>query len=331
MTEFQETTAPTAHTGIVRIIFWILAGIITLLLLVSAYVAFALFVPASKFPTGHVIVVASGSSLGATLDMLAAAHVIRNPLIAKAYARFMGGTLRAGSYEFAHAYSTIGVFYDITHGVSDLAPARVTLPEGLTAHEMALVIHTALPDMDTAVFESLARPHEGYLFPDTYFILPGTTPDAIVSRMTSTFDRKITTINDKITAFKHPVSDVVIMASILEREAKTTQDRRIIAGILWKRLAKGMPLQVDATFGYIHQASGYTPTEADLKLDSPYNTYLHKGLPPTPIANPGLDALTAAVTPIPSSYVYYLTDKNGVMHYSTTYVQHTTAKAKYLK
>jgi UPF0755 protein len=121
------------------------------------------------------------------------------------------------------------------------------------------------------------------------------------------------------------------MASILEREAQSPDDMRIVSGILWHRIALGMPLQVDAAFGYAHGADGYAPTVHDLTTDSPYNTYLRKGLPPTPIANPGLAALQAAVTPTSTPYLYYLTGSDGQMHYAVTFDQHKKNTAQYLK
>ena len=120
------------------------------------------------------------------------------------------------------------------------------------------------------------------------------------------------------------------MASLLEREVPLTYDRRVVAGILWKRIRLGMPLQVDAVFPYIIGKNSFNLTKSDLATDSPYNTYLYKGLPAGPIANPGLDAILAAVTPLPTSYLYYLSDKYGNLHYSATYEQHLANKHKYL-
>jgi UPF0755 protein len=120
------------------------------------------------------------------------------------------------------------------------------------------------------------------------------------------------------------------MASILEREANNPEDMRIVAGILWNRLDIDMPLQVDAVFGYIRQENGYTPTAEDLQLDSPYNTYRNRGLPPTPISNPGLDALLAAVQPEETPYLYYLTGRDGKMYYGRTFEDHKRNRALYL-
>ena len=124
--------------------------------------------------------------------------------------------------------------------------------------------------------------------------------------------------------------EVVIMASLLEKEAAKTEDRRMVAGILWKRISIGMPLQVDAVFPYIIGKNTFDLTRADLKVDSPYNTYKYKGLPVGPIANPGLDSMVAAMTPVKSNYIFYLTDMQSKFHFSVTYAQHLANQKKYL-
>ena len=121
------------------------------------------------------------------------------------------------------------------------------------------------------------------------------------------------------------------MASLVEKEARTIASRRLVAGILWNRLELGMPLQVDAVFGYIFNRETYSPSFADLTTESPYNLYLHKGLPPGPINNPGLDALGATLNPTKTDYLYYLTGTDNLMHYATTYAGHLANQRKYLQ
>ncbi len=163
---------------------------------------------------------------------------------------------------------------------------------------------------DGAAFLILAKPKEGMLFPDTYYFLPGTTPRAAVQRLTDTFAQKTADIAPAIAASGHSEEEILTMASLVEREAATPEDRRIVAGILWKRIANSMRLQVDAPFGYLHGSDSYQPTAADTESDSPYNTYRHDGLPPTPIANPGLDAIDAALHPTDTP-VLLLPDREG--------------------
>jgi UPF0755 protein len=131
--------------------------------------------------------------------------------------------------------------------------------------------------------------------------------------------------------FGRPIKDIIKMASIVEEEARTEETRETIAGILWKRLDEGMPLQVDSAFAFVNgkKDSRYISTE-DLAIDSPYNTYVHKGLPPTAISNPGLDSIKATVHPIKTKYYFYLSDDQGNMHYGATLDQHIENKQKYL-
>ena len=161
--------------------------------------------------------------------------------------------------------------------------------------------------------------------------LPNISVVDIIPVLKSNFDKRIATIKNEITNYKKPLADIIKLASIVEEEARTTESRKVVAGILWKRLALNMPLQVDSSFKYINGKGTAELTLADLKIDSPYNSYLYKGLPPTPIANPGLDSILATVTPTKTDYLYFLTDKEGDMHYARTYAEHLQNKELYLK
>ena len=120
------------------------------------------------------------------------------------------------------------------------------------------------------------------------------------------------------------------MASILEGEARRMETRKIIAGILWTRLEIDMPLQVDATFRYINGKGTFDLTKADLEEDNPYNTYINKGLPPTPISSPGIDAISAALNPIKTNYIYFLSDNDGNMYYAVDFEGHKKNRVLYL-
>jgi len=219
----------------------------------------------------------------------------------------------------------------VIEGKTGVAPVRITLPEGDSGRQLAMIVDHQFPFISETAMLEKAKGYEGYLFPDTYFFPINTTNDAILAKLRSTFDEKIASIKSHLTASPHSLHDIVIMASLLERETKTPADRRIVAGILWRRIAIGMPLQVDAVFGYIYGKDTYAPTLDDLKTPSPYNTYLHGGLPPTPIDNPGLDALIAAADATTSPYLYYLTGSDGKMHYAKTFAEHQANREAYLK
>lgn len=175
---------------------------------------------------------------------------------------------------------------------------------------------------------------EGYLFPDTYNFSTEKLPldrDDVVIKFLDNFDKK--TKDLKIDAKKRNVdfNDIVIMASILEKEVRTPEDMKTVAGILWKRIAIGMPLQVDAAIAYITGKKTGEITYDDLKIDDRLNTYLYKGLPLVPISNPGIVALDAALNPTKSDFLYYLSKPSGETVFSKTLEEHNQAKRLYLK
>ncbi|TSC68957.1 MAG: UPF0755 protein [Parcubacteria group bacterium Gr01-1014_56] len=303
------------------------AGFAVLLFL---YILF--FAPPFNFPIGAYVHIPAGSSLSASAEILKDRGIVRSPFLFKSFVYLFGGNRHvvAGEYFFPNRITVIGVAWRLRSGDFMVDPVRVRVLEGATVNDIAELLTKSIPDFNVVSFERETRGKEGYLFPDTYFFMPGEGVEAILGAFANNFSKNIIKVQKQIDAFGKPLSDVIIMASLLEREAPQTSDRRIIAGILWKRIKLGMPLQVDAVFPYIIGKNSYQLTVADLKVDSPYNTYINKGLPPGPIANPGLDAIVATVTPIQTSYLYYLSDRNGQMHYSATYEQHLTAKRKYI-
>ena len=237
----------------------------------------------------------------------------------------------AGDYVFSQRTSVITVAKRVTHGDFGLTSQKISIPEGTSVSEIATIIKNQIPSFDDKAFVKLASEKEGYLFPDTYFFMANVKPTTVVSAMENNFNEKIKTIQNQIDSFKKPLKDVVIMASLLEEEARTTETRKVISGILWKRLSIGMPLQVDAVFPYIIGKNTYEVTTDDLQIDSPYNTYKYKGLPKGPITNPGLDAILDALTPTKTTYLYYLSDKKGAMHYASSFDQHVANKQKFLQ
>jgi UPF0755 protein len=172
---------------------------------------------------------------------------------------------------------------------------------------------------------------EGYLFPDTYRLYKGATVDDVVLKMLANFSSKLTNEEQKaIKASGRSVFEIVTMASIVEKEVPHASDRPIVAGIFWKRLKEGMPLQADSTLNYVTGNKSASLSSEELKIDSPYNTYTNKGLPPTPIGNPGEVALRAAIYPKSSPYWYFLSAPDGSTIFSKTFEEHVAAKRKYL-
>jgi UPF0755 protein len=148
--------------------------------------------------------------------------------------------------------------------------------------------------------------------------------------MRANFDKKVNPLKDEIAKSGRTLKDIITMSSIVEEEAVGLEDKRMVAGVLWKRLDKGMLLQVDPPFYYITGKTSWV-TYDDLKIDSPYNTYKYKGLPRGPISNPGIESIKATISPIKSDYYFYLTGRDGKMRYAITYDGHLANKNKYLK
>ncbi len=172
---------------------------------------------------------------------------------------------------------------------------------------------------------------EGYLFPDTYRVFADASVDDIIVKMLNNFSKKTADLRAEVERQGKNFRDIVILASILEKEVKTESDMKIAADIFWRRLEVGMLLQADSTLNYFTGGKNPSLTAAELEIDSPYNSYKYQGLPPTPISNPSLKALTAAVYPTPNDYWYFLTDKEGRAYFAKTLAEHNTNKRKYLK
>ena len=308
---------------------WIVAGILFIFVVIGLWIVS----PPADFPRNSLITIPAGSSAHTFASELRTQHLIRSSFAFRALAHLTGldHHLDTGIYAFTYPESLPVVLWRIGHAEHGISPVKITIPEGATRFDIADTFAASLPGFNKKSFLAESSTSEGYLFPQTYFFMPGDPPTGLISRLTTQFASSTASLAPEFAASKHSEQDIVIMASILEREVKTPEDMRIVAGILWKRIALDMPLQVDATFGYAHQENGYTPTAADLSSDSAYNTYTHRGLPPTPISNPGLTALQAALEPKQTNYLYYLTGSDGKMHYATTFEQHKKNKELYLK
>jgi len=313
--------------------------------------------PPANFGTNVIVPVSNGASAGTIAEELHADHIIRSEFIFKLILTLVWGksSIGAGDYLFIKSENVWTVTERLVHSEQNLPAVRVTLPEGLTIGQIAPILNSAFNSASSSLsqisqfnqtqFLALASTSEGYLFPDTYLFSPNDSAATIISVMKKNFNEKITSIQSNIDrfiasstagGFHVTQNDVVILASILEKEATSTIDRRIISGILWKRLENGQPLEVDPTLVYANLLAGQKLSNAsvltaiELATTSPYNTYKHKGLPPTPIDNPSLDSLNDVVNSTATSYWFYLNDSSGMMHYSTTYAGQLANQAKYL-
>ncbi|MEX0918852.1 MAG: endolytic transglycosylase MltG [Candidatus Paceibacterota bacterium] len=306
---------------------------LTVGLIVWFLIIFWLVAAPLNFKADTVVRVPSGVTSTEAADILQAENIIRHPQVFIFLTRLAGGEtgIIAGHYYFKRPPTVWTVSKRLMNGDFDVEPVRVTLPEGLTVRDMAVVLDRQLPFFDSDRFIALADTEEGFLFPDTYFFSSFATEEEIVKEMRRNFDRQIADLLPDIDRSPRTLREIVIMASILEKEARTTESRKIIAGILWKRIDNGMRLQVDAVFPYIIGKNTFELSREDLRYDSPYNTYRYEGLPPGAIANPSRNSIEAALYPQSSPFWYYLSDMTGEMHYAIEHDDHVRNKNRYLR
>lgn len=294
------------------------------------------------------VTVPPGATTAEIADMLAAAGVVDSALMFRYQARESGldGDLKPGEYDLA-----TGMPYDAVLAVLSAGPPivtiDVTIPEGFTARQVAerFAAKTGVPPEEILALVTTGAPEfaaehpylegayggslEGFLFPATYTVKPGVTSREIVEMMLDHFDGQIATLDLAYAQSRGlDLVDVVIIASILEREAQLPEEFPLVSSVIYNRLARPMRLQLCATVLYTLPAGTTSLTNDDLDEDSPYNTYLHDGLPVGPISNPGLAALTAAATPADTDFYYYvLTGADGSQTFTATYNEFLKAKA----
>ena len=252
------------------------------------------------------------------------------------------GRIQSGTYVFSGSLSSVDVARQLVQGPNDIS---VIIPEGYTVFDIDRRLAQAgliargdfieiskKPDLFS--FEFLRSDEvtslEGFLFPDTYRFSQSMDIKDIAGKMLSNFER---VRQDPGTLYL-----MLKIASLIEKEVPGKLDRALVSGILWKRIEIGMPLQVDASVAYAlrlqdpnWQLQDHALSATDLKIKSLYNTYKYKDVPPTPISNPGLESILAALNPQSSQYLYYLSTKDGVTVFSKTFEEHNDAKEKYLK
>jgi len=239
--------------------------------------------------------------------------------------------LKSGIYEFSGRIPLKKVVEKLVKGEVKLV--KVTIPEGTNIMEIGEILKKkgVIKNKDEFISYAKEKKLEGFLFPDTYLFPLNSSVESVSHYMWERFNevwKKLT--GEEITDENYKkVKKIVTVASIVEKEAIFPDEKRIIAGIIYKRLKKGLPIQSCATVEYAIGNHKPRLTEKDLKIKSPYNTYLFRGLPPTPICNPGRTSLKASLNPRKTEYLYFLSMGNGRNHFSKTYKEHLRAKRIY--
>ncbi|MBR3050913.1 MAG: endolytic transglycosylase MltG, partial [Selenomonadaceae bacterium] len=291
------------------------------------------------------IKIRDGLSTAEIADRLAEKGVIDSSLRFRIFSRLYGydDKFRPGAYTFTAGMSDDEVFEKLLTGEKQFV--RFTIPEGFGVKEIA----ERLYNLDLADKEEFLKaaedftPYdymrkrqnvfyaaEGFLFPDTYNVESDMEVDEILNLMTKTFDERLTpAMRSRAERMGLSVYDLITLASMVEREVRFPEDRPIVAQVLLKRLKLNMPLQTDATLQYLMEVPKEEVSIEDTQIDSPYNTYQHTGLPPGPIANPGMASIEAVLHPADTDYLYFVADKLGHNHYAYTYEEHLNLVNQY--
>ena len=285
----------------------------------------------SKDTTSKVFVIQKGAAVRTVGNELKTQGLIKDPVVFFIYIKQnkLDQNIQAGSYKLSPSMDLPKIMDTIGHGTVD---TWVTIPEGLRSEEIAEILQREIPTYDPSWVATL-KAEEGYLFPDTYLIPKDADATTVVSILKNNFTNKIEEIG--LSPEDPKLDEIVILASLIEREALRDDEKPMIASVIYNRLNDGMSLDIDATLQYAKgkNASGKwwsIPTGYDRQIDSPYNTYKNPGTPPSPIANPGIEAIKAAKSPSSSGYYYYIHDPKGNVHFSKTLSEHNQNIERYL-
>ena len=286
--------------------------------------------PAAHFSPATVTIT-SGTTVNQAAEMLEAKDVIIFSELVSIPMQLRGQSVIAGEYKFATAQSPKQLADRLATGEFGIRQGKLVIPEGLTREEIADLVNQEFTEISKKDFLQASAGLEGYLFPDTYEFGSDTAAETIVNRLRENFQKKTKDLQEPVKSFPHSFGEVVKMASLVQKEAADYQIRRRIAGVLWRRLEADRPLQADAVFDYFLGKNTYELTAEDLQMNSPYNLYENTGLPPTPIANPGLQALQATINPADGESMYYLTGDDGEFYFAETLEEHKENKLRYME
>jgi UPF0755 protein len=311
----------------------------------AAWLAWDLYQPYRGYADREMLEIAPGTGVPDIVDLLVSRGVLahRWSFLARYWVGRSRHRIKAGEYLFDRPLRPIDVYRKLVAGDVYLYP--VVIPEGSDRFDMARILAERLA-IDPAEFlrrsqqtslirdlDPAAPTLEGYLFPDTYRFPRHVTADTVIATMVARFRHVVQTrLHDEFAAEPAKLHSVVTLASLVEKETPDPAERAVVAGVFTRRLADGMPLQCDPTVVYAARLAGRSPGVihvSDLKFDSPFNTYLHGGLPPGPIANPGESSLRAAFHPAEGAELYFVSNNHGGHIFSQTLAEHQRNVARY--
>ncbi|HEX3467213.1 MAG TPA: endolytic transglycosylase MltG [Candidatus Elarobacter sp.] len=333
-----------AGRALIGLTFAVIVGVGVIVAAASLWFRDAVYVDRALPEQQTDVIIPRGASFGEVAGLLRdkgiLAHAIAFRLLARL--RHVDNEVKAGEYRFPAHQTSDAVLQRIVRG--EQFAVWVTIPEGYTAREVAQTLgsralgdpglyeRTFLQNGGIDLDGTQTRNLEGYLFPSTYLIPIDDTPRTVAKILVDQFRRELPAdAAQRARALGRTVPEVVTIASLVEREGKADEDRPLIASVIYNRLRRGMPLEVDAAIEYTFPEHHDVITKRDLEVDSPYNTYRHTGLPPTPIANPGKASLDAAFEPAKSDYLYYVAKPDGHSAFAKTLDEHNANVERYLK
>ena len=330
----------------------ILASSVILLILIGVFFVIYETGPYDKNNGQDIVVgIPMGSTISNIADILKENNLIKNKFIFEINFKLRNNysNLKSGKYLLNQSLSNSDIINKLASGEMYQDGIKITIPEGSTSNEIiSLLVKNELgekSDYQKLIsspsdfyddFEFLNQKDiktlEGFLYPSTYYFEEDAKPKDIIKEMLKLFKKNYTEeLQKKQKERNMTLQEVVNLASIVEKEAVIDEDRPIIASVFYNRLDKDMPLQSDATLQYIFEERKKSMTYNDLKIDSPYNTYIQKGLPPTPIANPSIKSIKAVLEPSDTDYLYFVASIDGGNVYSKTYEEHKKNVEQYRK
>ncbi len=301
----------------------------------ASFSYFYIVSPVGKFPSGSIIEIEKGDSLKKIGKKLENAGIIRSGKVFS-YGNyfFKNKTLKSGKYSFDKKLDTWGIFEKLSKGEGVIPDdIKFIIKEGEPNWLIAKHLAKKMKNIEEDDFIAAAKEYEGEMYPNTYNLNPKWDAKSVVSRFRKEFQRQLDRFNIKLS--KETKKEILIKASLIESEAGVAnyETKRHVAGIIENRLKKNMNLQIDAVFFYIFKDSikNRRVLKRHLKVDSRYNTYKYSGLPPSPISNPSIWSIRAALNPMKTNDLYYITGKDGIFYYAKTGVKHNLNVKKYLR
>lgn len=287
----------------------------------------------ADFPIGLKVEVEEGQSAAAVAKTMKEAGVVKSELLLYLILTTAHDPtgIQASAYKFKEPQTTREVAARLAKGEFGIDVVRFVHYEGERNELLAERAEQLLEAFDAEEFMKLAADKEGYMFPDTYIIPETYTAKDLYELLLDNYEAKVGPLRPAIVNSNFTEYEVLIIASLLEREANSRDTKQQVAGIIANRLAEGMALQLDASIEYDLNKPLNELVPSDLRKDSPYNTYTNTGLPPTPIGNPGLTAIEAVLRPLESNYLFYLTGKDGNFYFATTLQEHNRNIDRYLR